>query len=173
MKKIILLLLFTGLVLSCNCDKKEKAPINEGVEKAYISKMLDDWHLNASQTNFDAYFKAMTAEGVFVGTDAAEVWSKDEFKAFSKPYFDKGSAWSFTAVDRNIYFSPSGELAWFDELLDTWMGVCRGSGVLKKVDNSWLIEHYVLSLTVPNDNIGDVIEINKKKDSVFLKNIKK
>ena len=53
------------------------------------------------------------------------------------------------------------------------MGVCRGSGVLKKKDGVWKIEHYVLSLTVPNDNIQDVIQINKEKDSLFLIHQKK
>ena len=110
----------------------------------------------------------MSSESVFVGTDAAEVWNIQQFKDFSKPYFDKGNAWSFSAVERNIYFDSEGKIAWFDELLDTWMGVCRGSGVLKKKDKVWKIEHYVLSVTVPNDNIQEVVNINKEKDSLFL-----
>ncbi len=62
-------------------------------------------------------------------------------------------------------------MAWFDELLDTWMGVCRGSGVLVKNGDSWKIKQYVLSLTVPNSNIDEVIKINKIKDSTFVKKI--
>ena len=52
------------------------------------------------------------------------------------------------------------------------MGVCRGSGVLEKTGNDWKIKHYVLSLTIPNDNINDVIKINKEKDSIFLSKYK-
>ena len=115
----------------------------------------------------------MSNQSVFVGTDAAEVWNIQQFKDFSKPYFDKGKAWSFTSVERNVYLNSNGEIAWFDELLATWMGVCRGSGVLKKDKGSWKIEHYVLSVTVPNDNIQDVMKVNKEKDSLFLKQFKK
>ena len=32
-------------------------------------------------------------------------------------------------LERHIYTSKSGDFIWFDELLDTWMGACRGSGV--------------------------------------------
>ncbi len=46
---------------------------------------------------------------------------------------------------------------WFDETLDTWMGVCRGSGVLINKNGKWLIKQYVLSLTVPNEKMKEVI----------------
>lgn len=169
MKRSIVLFVIAILVLSCNCKENKVTEIDIPIEKKQIGAVLDNWHLDATNTNFDAYFGAMSNESIFVGTDASEVWDVQEFKDFSKPYFDKGSAWSFTAVDRNIYLNTDGKIAWFDELLDTWMGVCRGSGVLKKTDSVWKIEHYVLSLTVPNDNIQDVIKINKAKDSIFLK----
>jgi hypothetical protein len=34
--------------------------------------------------------------------------------------------------------------AWFDELLNTQMKICRGSGV-SKVGNDWKIKHYVIN----------------------------
>jgi len=168
MKKLLVLFVTIILVFSCNCKDDKVEKIDIPTEKKQIGSVLDNWHLDAENTNFEAYFGAMSTESVFVGTDAAEVWDVQEFKDFSKPYFDKGSAWSFTAVDRNIYLNTDGEIAWFDEILTTWMGVCRGSGVLKKTDSIWKIEHYVLSLTVPNDNIKDIVKINKAKDSIFL-----
>ena len=88
---------------------------------------------------------------------------------FSKPYFDKGKAWDFETLERNIYVNSSGEFVWFDELLRTWMGTCRGSGVLEKIENSWKIKHYVLSVSIPNEDINRVITIKKKNDSIFLK----
>lgn len=169
MKQITLLIVAFVFFIACNCNEKEVADIDIAVEKAQINTVLDNWHLNAAEANFETYFDAMSNQSVFVGTDAAEVWNVEEFKAFSKPYFDKGNAWSFAAVDRNVYIDTNGKIAWFDELLNTWMGVCRGSGVLKKTDDVWKIEHYVLSVTVPNDNIQEVVKINKAKDSLFLK----
>jgi hypothetical protein len=46
--------------------------------------------------------------------------------------------------------NESKTLIWFDELLDTQMKLCRGSGVSMKVNNEWKILQYVLSIAVPN-----------------------
>ena len=97
---------------------------------------------------------------MYVGTDQSEVWTKEQFAAFAKPYFDRGKAWDFTPIERNMYFSETGKLIWFNETIDTWMGVCRGSGVLKITNeepNEFEIKQYVLSLTVPNEKIQNVI----------------
>lgn len=136
--------------------------------KKEIDDVLDAWHKAASEANFDTYFGLMTNDAVFIGTDATENWNLIEFKAYSKPHFDKGKAWSFTAVERNIYLDKAGNLAWFDELLDTQMEICRGSGILKKVDGEWKIGHYVLSIAVPNEHVSELISIKKEKDSLLL-----
>jgi len=171
MKKIVILLI---AIMQFSCTEKIKeVKIEVELEKTKISKVINGWHLDAAEANFEPYFDKMTSTGVFIGTDAEENWSIAEFKEFCKPHFDKGKAWDFTAVERNIYIDEKGEIAWFDELLDTWMGVCRGSGVLKKVENSWKIEHYVLSLTIPNDNIEDVVKLNMVKDSLLLNKLRK
>ncbi|MFD1294835.1 nuclear transport factor 2 family protein [Lutibacter holmesii] len=172
MKKISVIIFVLIVCFSCTDKEKIVQKVEPKQEVAAINKVLNSWHLDAAETNFENYFEAMSSKSVFVGTDAAEVWDVQEFKAFSKPYFDKGTAWDFKAVDRNVYLNSDGKIAWFDELLDTWMGVCRGSGVLKKTNETWKIEHYVLSLTVPNDNIQEVMKVNKVKDSLFLKNYK-
>ncbi|MCL6266986.1 nuclear transport factor 2 family protein [Flagellimonas myxillae] len=142
-------------------------------DKEQIDQLLDAWHLAAAKADYEGYFSKMTADGVFLGTDATENWQNQEFRAFSKPYFDRGRAWSFTAVERNIYVSETGTFAWFDELLDTQMKLCRGSGVLKKENGQWKIAHYVLSIAVPNDNVGELIELKKEKDSLLLLQLQK
>ena len=141
-------------------------------EKKAIADVLDAWHTAAAKADFEAYFSLMTDEGVFIGTDATENWQNEAFRAFSKPYFDKGKAWSFAAVQRNIYVDEGNQIAWFDELLNTQMKLCRGSGVLKKIDDEWRIAHYVLSIAVPNEYVGKLIEIKKQKDSLLLIDLK-
>ncbi len=141
-------------------------------EKEKIETVLDKWHKAAAEASFDNYFGLMTEEAVFIGTDATENWQLEAFKQFSKPYFDRGKAWSFEARERNIYLSPDSQLAWFDELLETWMGICRGSGVLTKTSGDWKIAHYVLSATIPNDDMDEVIQIKKEKDSLQLLELK-
>ncbi len=137
-------------------------------EKEKINTLLDAWHQAAANADFDAYFGKMTRDGVFLGTDATENWQNEAFREFSKPYFDKGKAWSFTAVERNIYINSDNDFAWFDELLDTQMKICRGSGVLRKESGQWRIAHYVLSIAVPNENVAELIKIKKGKDSLLL-----
>jgi ketosteroid isomerase-like protein len=141
-------------------------------QKTEINTMLNTWHKSAAVADFDAYFSYMAKDGIFIGTDATENWQLDAFKAFSKPYFDKGKAWSFTAIKRNIYIDKSKKIAWFDELLDTHMALCRGSGVLKKIKGKWKIVHYVLSITVPNDDMDKVIEIKKEAENALKEKLK-
>lgn len=160
-KRILLLFLGLGGLLSAQNDAKNA-----------INSMLDEWHLAAANADFDEYFGLMTEDGVFLGTDATENWQNDEFKAFSKPYFDRGKAWSFTAVERNIYLDDNGKTAWFDEVLSTQMKLCRGSGVVKKVDGAWKVSHYVLSILVPNENVKELVAIKKNRDSVLLQQFK-
>lgn len=138
-------------------------------DKKQINTVVDAWHLAAAEAQFDSYFKLMTPNAVFIGTDASENWSKDAFMQFCKPYFDRGKAWDFTAVQRNVYLSENGEMAWFDEILNTWMQLCRGSGVLVKTPEGWRIQHYVLSVTMPNDKIQEAITLKKEPESELLK----
>ena len=137
-----------------------------------IETLIDSWHQAAAQADYDAYFGKMTSDAVFIGTDATENWQLKAFQEFSKPYFDKGKAWSFSAVERNIYMDKSKKFAWFDELLETWMGICRGSGVVRKEGGDWKIAHYVLSATVPNDDMRKLIEIKRAKDSLQILQLK-
>jgi ketosteroid isomerase-like protein len=137
-----------------------------------INDLINKWHKAASEADFETYFAILADDGVFIGTDASENWQIDDFRAFSKPYFDRGKAWSFTTIERNIYINKAGNFAWFDELLDTRMEICRGSGVLSKEDGKWRIKHYVLSITIPNEDVDHVSELKKEKDSLFMLNKK-
>jgi ketosteroid isomerase-like protein len=143
---------------------------SESDDKEQINATLEAWHKAAAEAKFDAYFGMMTEDAIFIGTDPTENWNKKAFQAYSKPHFDKGKAWNFKAIERNIYFDESGKLAWFDELLSTQMKICRGSGVLVKIGKEWKIKHYVLSITIPNDNTNEVVKIIAPiEDALMLK----
>lgn len=128
-------------------------------QKNDVNQLVDLWHKAASEANFKQYFDVMADDAIFIGTDATEYWNKQEFENYAKPHFDKGKAWSFTTLERHIYFDSTGNTAWFDELLDTQMKICRGSGVLVKTGGRWKIKHYVLSMTIPNETSKSVITI--------------
>lgn len=169
MKKITLFFALIFILFACNSVKESSKLDNQEI-KNNVHNVLNDWHLAASEANFENYFSKMDSISVFIGTDAKENWNKDQFEAYSKPHFDKGKAWNFTTLERNIYVNKSGSFVWFDELLNTQMGTCRGSGVLEKKGDSWKIKHYVLSIAIPNEDVNAVIEAKKKNDAIFLKN---
>lgn len=143
------------------------------VVKEQITSVLDQWHKAASDANFDAYFKLMDQQSIFIGTDPEELWNKQEFMDFAKPYFDRGKAWSFASVERNIYMDQNQKYAWFDELLSTQMELCRGSGILMLTDQGWKIRHYVLSIAVPNEDVDQLVALKKEHDQSLIDALRK
>lgn len=129
--------------------------------EAAINGVLDAWHRAAAEADSKLFFGSMAPDGIYLGTDASERWLRDELREWSKKYFERGSAWDFTPRKRQVYLSADGQIAWFEELLGTWMGVCRGSGVLQKSVDGWKIKHYNLAVTVPNDAMDGFIELIK------------
>lgn len=135
-----------------------------------INIVLNNWHKAAAEADYESYFGLMADDAVFVGSDASEVWNLKDFKAFSKPYFDDGKAWTFVPVERNVYNGEHKTVAWFDEVLSSnHMGVCRGSGVMKKTkDGKWKVKHYVLSIAIPNSLVSQVVKQKSKLDKEYL-----
>ena len=172
MKKNTTFTLIAFLLIFSNSLFSQKKGFYENVQKKNVSKVLDDLNLYASTADFKNYFNLYAEESTFIGTDANEVWNKKEFMDYSKPHFDKGKAWSFTSLKRNITFSDDGKYAWFDELLDTQMKICRGSGVLEKIGNQWKIRQYVLSMTVPNDVSNEIIKIKTPIEEALIQKLK-
>ena len=156
------------MLISCKTNLK----VNAKAETDLVNITLNEWHKAAAETKFDLYFSLMTSDGIFIGTDPTENWQNKAFKTFSKPFFDKGKAWNFSSIQRNIYFNDSATIAWFDELLSTQMKICRGSGVLKKINGNWKIAHYVLSMTIPNENTDEVVKIKSKFDDALIQKLK-
>ncbi len=173
MKKCITLVSFTLIFLFSNSLFSQKKGFYENVQKKNVSKVLVDLNTFAAAADFKNYFNLFATESMFIGTDATEVWNKKEDKDYSKPHFDKGKAWNFTSLKRNISFSSDGKYAWFDELLDTQMKLCRGSGVLEKIGNQWKIKQYVLSQTIPNDVNDEVIKIKTPIEDAIISDLKK
>jgi hypothetical protein len=162
MKKILSALLF--ITFYSQAQDKETKEIND---------LLNNWHKAAAEVRFDDYMNVLTNDAIYIGTDASENWSKKDYMAYSKPHFDKGKAWSFTALERHVYFDKTFKMAWFDELLNTQMKICRGSGVLVKIGQTWKIKHYVLSMTVPNDNTKEVVKIKTLIEDKLIDSLKK
>ena len=167
MKKITLFCI-SSFIIGCSSVKTDTTS-----DRAAINTTLDAWHKAAAEANFTNYFQYFTEDAIFIGTDATENWNKKDFAVWAKPYFDKGKAWSFTSLERHIFFDASGKTAWFDELLNTQMKICRGSGVLVKSGNDWKIAHYVLSMTMPNDKVDAVLKLKAVQEDSIINVLKK
>lgn len=136
---------------------------------------LDELHAAASSAfkvgpaAFDRYFACFTPNAVFIGTDASERWTIDQFKAYTKPLFDQKKGWTYTPRPdaRHVDLAPDGQTAWFDELLDhAKYGTTRGTGVLIRSNDTWLIAQYHLTIPIPNeqaDRITKMIKAAEKK----------
>lgn len=122
-----------------------------------VAAVLDDWHQAAARADEARYFAHFTPDAVFLGTDATERWTRDAFQKWARPYFARGKAWSFRAVERHVALSADGKVAWFDEALETPnLGPARGSGVLVRQGRTWRIAQYNLSVPIPNPLMADV-----------------
>ena len=145
-------------VLGLNLSAAAFAQSPDGVfAQGAVAAVLDGFHAAAASADEERYFATLAPDAVFLGTDATERWTRDEFRKWAHPYFAKGKAWTFKAASRWITFAPDRRVAWFDELLDSpHMGPCRGSGVLVHSGGAWKIAQYNLSIPIPNDLVDGV-----------------
>lgn len=136
-------------------------------ELADAAARLDAWHQAAARSRLDDYLALMASDARFLGTDASERWSKAELRRYAEKPFSEGRGWEMRAIRRDVFSNHgarlvnAGELVWFDEDLDTKnLGPARGSGTLRcGPDGHFEIVHYVLSITVPNDEFPAVRQV--------------
>jgi hypothetical protein len=134
-------------------------------EDTAIHKLLDGFHSAAANSDYDDYFSRFSKDGVFLGTDAAERWSLQEFKKYAKPPFDEGRGWTYKVMERNIVVGEARNTAWFDEVLfNERLGRCRGTGVIIKSQNKWKVAYYSLTLLIPNEIAVDIGKQTIKQD---------
>ena len=165
MRTVVLLLLITMSAAACSSSQTSDdttAPSRAMVDESdKVAALLDRFHDAASRADGDTYFGSLRGDGVFIGTDASERWTRDEFRTTFQPYFDDGTGWTYVPRDRVIRTSSDGSYAWFDELLDNEKyGVCRGVGLAtREPDGTWYIRQYALSMAIPNDVALDVVDV--------------
>ena len=124
-----------------------------------VSAVLDALHTMASEADFDGYFALYAREAVFLGTDATERWTREEFMDYTRARFDTGTGWTYHMLERHVSIAPDGRTAWFDERLDNEnLGETRGSGALVLEEGRWKIAQYNLTIPIPNEMAREVAE---------------
>ena len=145
-----------------------------GDSASAINGVLDTFHEAASDADGDLYFSLFADGAIFIGTDASERWSVDEFRSFAEPYFSEGRGWTYTVTERHAYVADSGEAAWFDEMLrNEKYGTCRGTGVLVKSEEGWRIAQYHLTFPIPNDLSAEITARIKQFENEHGRSIEK
>ncbi|HAF27936.1 MAG TPA: hypothetical protein DCG75_02715 [Bacteroidales bacterium] len=152
MRNKILLIVSLIMLFSCQTSNNK---INIESEINSLNVFIDNWHHAAAVANEDVFFGSLDSNAVYLGTDPDERWLKNEFMDWGMKYFERDTAWAFKPYNRFWEFSDDMNYAWFDELLETHMGICRGSGIVKRYGNTWKIKHYNLALTLPNEQMSD------------------
>lgn len=126
---------------------------------AEVNAVIDAMHEAASRADGPTYFAQFAPHARFIGTDAGEHWTLEQFRAYAEPYFAQGKGWTYHPHDRTVM--SVGDVFVFDEqLTNAGYGELRGSGVLLRyADGQFKIHQYVLSFTVPNAASKDVVAV--------------
>lgn len=127
-------------------------------DESAVAAVLDALHDAASNAEFDRYFGLYTDDAIFLGTDATERWTLEEFKAYARAPFEAGRGWTYHPTERHVYISADGRTAWFDEKLENaGLGETRGSGALVREGDAWKVAQYNLTIPVPNALARDFV----------------
>jgi ketosteroid isomerase-like protein len=164
MKHAIAILIVASGALALT-GAQEPPPQQEDLLPAQaVSMLLDQMHDGASQANSKRYLHVFAPDAVFMGTDASERWTFEEFRGYAIDRFQTGTGWTYRLKPGSRHVFASGDFAWFDELLDNLKyGTCRGTGVARKVDGRWKITQYSLALMVPNGVAEEVVKVIREK----------
>lgn len=137
-------------------------PVAAQTPEEAVGAVLDRLHETAGAADGAAYFALFTPDARFIGTDATERWSLEDFRAYAEPHFSQGRGWTYEPTARTVTIADIDCrcVAWFDEVLShASYGVLRGSGALRLTDDGWKVEQYVLSFAVPNDDAEAVVDV--------------
>ena len=150
-----------ALVLLWLAASAAKADPADDAKIAAIGQTLDQLHAAASKADGKVYFDLFAPDAVFIGTDASERWTMDQFRAYALPLFAQGKGWTYRPRLRHVTIArvPCSCVAWFDEILDSASyGTSRGTGMLTLTPFGWKIEQYALTFPIPNELAKEMTE---------------
>jgi hypothetical protein len=131
------------------------APQSDSELTARVNAFVDEWHDDAAHAR-PAFFDKIASDGIYIGTDKTERWTREAFREWAKPAFARPVAWAFTPLHRNVRFSTDRRYIWFDEQARSSMGILQATGVIRPAGERFEIVHYQLSIAVPNEVIPQV-----------------
>ena len=147
-------------LVGASCANTGQAPANPPASSdadvtARVNAFVDAWHQDAAHAR-PAFFDKIASDGIYIGTDKTERWTREAFREWAKPAFARPVAWAFRPLHRNVRVSPDRTFIWFDEQVRSSMGILQATGVMRPAADSFEIVHYQLSIAVPNEIIPEV-----------------
>ena len=120
--------------------------------------VLDGLHEAGTAADPSGFFAQMTTDAVILGVDASGALEGPALRRHFDERFATGDAWGYRSVERDIRYSPDGNMAWFTESLEDSEGGHRwGSGVLIRTGSGWKITQYATTaLTGSGSGSGTV-----------------
>ncbi|GAC1380381.1 MAG: hypothetical protein NVSMB45_03550 [Ginsengibacter sp.] len=133
--------------------------------KSAITKVLDSMHHGFRTKNFKVMESFLTEDGLYLGTDPSEIWSKKQLSQ----YFDKNvkdtNNISYTILSRNILLGKNNNSAmaieqyYLSTMSDKMM--VRSISKLVNKDNVWKISFYSWNFIPRNEDIKKINEALK------------
>lgn len=152
--KILCIISFLLVFNSCMTSEVK----TEEISTENVDSFLNHWHQAIADKDSNKVFSVLADDFHYFGTDSFENWNKEAFEQFALPLFRAGKSWDFK-VTHAEYFQQNN-LVWTYQMLDTWMGPCRGTALVSKnSQNNLQLHFYHLSFVVPNDQMNSVIEL--------------
>jgi len=147
-------------LLGASCANSEQAPARRPAPSdadvtSRVNAFVDAWHQDAAHAR-PAFFDKIASDGIYIGTDKTERWTREAFREWAKPAFARPVAWAFTPLHRNVRVSPDRTFVWFDQQVRSSMGILQATGVMRPAADSFEMVHYQLSIAVPNEIIPEV-----------------
>ncbi len=131
-------------------------PLDEAADDPATAavRVLRGLHRAATAADGERFFAAFAPEAMIFGSTARLTLAR--YRALREPYLARGQGLPSTPIEQKVYLSASGDLAWFEELVEVFEhDRLRGTGVLRRIDGAWKLVHYSAMILVPRQLAGD------------------
>jgi hypothetical protein len=159
---VTMLIITTFLIVQCQNQSNMVTDINVEIERQGILQTIETFKRFMEDENLDLMPLTFTKENMMcIGTAGEHFNSYSEFEAGAKESFSNyQDGLTEIGPPKNfiVEFFPTGDIAWFAYEF-SWTGSIadqpfsvdpvRFSGIVKKVDDRWLIEKLHASIVVP------------------------
>lgn len=159
MRVLVASCLAAVMLAAAGCTPQQK-PVDLTAAATEARAVVDQFHVVMQTEDLDLLSRTMAHDDDMVcfGTDASERWvGWDMLKASVGKQFESFENTQITVRDQTIKVGPSGDVAWFTEVMD-WNTTTGGqtvelkglrfTGVAEKREGGWVIVQFTTSMPV-------------------------